>query len=99
MTVYMFQRKMQTSAQVLYMSTRDETVLVSINGKQTPTYEFSKGFKVPTTFLRAYSPSGHSDLNTAQVKFLEESEALPDGFFQNLPIGTSEFFATQANLR
>ena len=56
-------------------------------------------FRVPADFPTASAPAGHTTLNTVPVTFLEDEQRLPDGFLHNIPLGSREFFATQANLR
>lgn len=56
-------------------------------------------FRTPADFPTASGPAGHTILNTVPVTFLSEAEKLPGGFIQGLPLGSKEFFATQANLR
>ena len=90
---------MQSTAQILVLSVDSDVVAVSHHGKLVDKFDERAGFRISADFGKSTAPSGHTDFNTAVVKFIEEKEHLPTAFIGEVPVGPKEFFATQANLR
>ena len=90
---------MQSTAQILVLSADSDKVSVSHHGKLVNKFDVRAGFRISADFAKATAPSGHTDFNTAVVKFIDEEECLPPEFIGQVPVGPKEFFATQANLR
>ena len=90
---------METGAQVLVMTPASDKIQVSVQGVFVKDHTKIDGYRAPSEFKKATSPSGHTDFNTARVNFLSKEESLPVQFISQIPVGPKEFFATQANLR
>ena len=85
--------------QVLLLQEGTNLVAVSRAGQLVDSIFTTMDFRVPADFNNSTAPAGHNMNNTVPAAWIEESMKLPPGFINNIPTGSREFFANQANLR
>lgn len=85
--------------QTIILQGNMDEVAVSFGDQISDTVYSEVSFRTPAEFAKSSAPSGHTLLNTVPVSFIKDEEKLPAWFFQNIPQGSKEFFARQANLR
>ena len=76
-----------------------DKISVSFRDQITNTVYADIDFRTPADLRNSSAPSGHTTMNTVPVKFIKDEEKLPSWFFQNIPLGSKEFYACRANLR